>query len=178
MSKIGVTSVIHTWGQTLCEHCDLHCIVTGGGIAIDGTRWTDAKRKRMFDSKALAIVFRGKYLAGMQLLGENGDLEFHGSGERLREAGAFRLLLNEASRKKWVVYSKLPFAGPEQVLINQCRKPSPTNPAFLDGTSHTSLNELVQVCSVTLTFGLDSSSSIQALHQVNLTRKIIPSIIV
>ena len=115
-AKIGVTAVLHTWGQTLCEHYHLHCIVTGGGIASDETRWIDAKRKRMFDSKALAIMFRGKYLAGMQLLGENGDLEFHGSYERLREGGAFRSLLNEASRKKWVVYSKRPFAGPEQVL--------------------------------------------------------------
>lgn len=115
-ARIGVTAVLHTWGQTLCEHYHLHCIVTGGGIALDGSAWIDAKRRRMFDSKALAIMFRGKYLAGLQRLGESGELEFHGSAGRLREAAAFASLLNEASRKKWVVYSKRPFAGPEQVL--------------------------------------------------------------
>lgn len=83
---------------------------------MDGTRWVDPARRRMFDSKALAIMFRGKYLAGLQRLGESGELEHHGSCERLREGAAFASLLNEASRKKWVVYSKRPFAGPEQVL--------------------------------------------------------------
>jgi hypothetical protein len=115
-ARIGVTAVLHTWGQTLCEHYHLHCIVTGGGIALDGDAWIDAKRRRMFDSKALAIMFRGKYLAGMQSLGESGELEFHGSCERLREAVSLLTLLAEAARKKWVVYSKQPFAGPEQVL--------------------------------------------------------------
>ena len=115
-ARIGVTAVLHTWGQTLCEHYHLHCIVTGGGISLDGTLWIDPKRKRMFDSKALAIMFRGKYLAGLQRLGESGELEFHGAATRLRKEPAFQSLLREASRKRWVVYSKRPFAGPEQVL--------------------------------------------------------------
>jgi hypothetical protein len=61
-------------------------------------------------------MFRGKYLAGLQRLGENGELEFHGDAKRLREEPALRSLLTEASRKKWVVYSKRPFAGPNAVL--------------------------------------------------------------
>jgi hypothetical protein len=115
-ARIGVTAVLHTWGQTLCEHYHLHCIVTGGGISLDGTLWIDPKRKRMFDSKALAIMFWGKYLAGLQRLGESGELEFHGSAKHLRQEPALRCLLREASRKRWIVYSKRPFAGPEQVL--------------------------------------------------------------
>lgn len=115
-ARIGVTAVLHTWGQTLCEHYHLHCIVTGGGVSLEGKGWIDAKRGRLFDSKALAAMFRGKYLAGLERLGEAGELEFRGAAARLREESAFRSLLNGASRGKWIVYSKRPFAGPEQVL--------------------------------------------------------------
>ena len=31
-AKIGVISILHTWGQNLMDHPHIHCIVTGGAI--------------------------------------------------------------------------------------------------------------------------------------------------
>jgi Transposase zinc-binding domain/Putative transposase len=36
---IGITAILHTWGQNLSQHLHLHCLVTGGALAADGTRW-------------------------------------------------------------------------------------------------------------------------------------------
>ncbi|MCH6258911.1 transposase [Puniceicoccaceae bacterium K14] len=115
-ARLGITAVLHTWGQTLCEHYHLHAIVTGGGISLDERRWIEASGKRLFAVKALSHVFRAKYLAGLQALYAKGELEFHGQAQRLAKAKAFAQLLGQSARKKWVVYSKMPFGGPDQVL--------------------------------------------------------------
>jgi len=115
-ATLGMTFVLHTWGQTLCEHYHLHAIVTGGGLSLDGGRWVDASGKRLFAVKALSQVFRAKYLAGLKALHAAGELQFHGSAQALETPEAFAQLLAQNARKKWVVYSKRPFAGPEQVL--------------------------------------------------------------
>jgi hypothetical protein len=43
-ARIGVTSVLHTWGSALTHHPHVHMIVPGGGISLDGTRWVRADR--------------------------------------------------------------------------------------------------------------------------------------
>ena len=115
-ASVGVTAVLHTWGQTLCEHYHLHCIVTGGGVSLDGLRWVDAPRSGLFNVKALSLVYRGKFLSGLAGLHRSGKLEFHAKAAGLADPAAFQLLLEDAARRRWVVYSKEPFAGPEQVL--------------------------------------------------------------
>src|SRR6266540_3709984 len=35
---VGVTAVLHTWGQNLSQHVHVHCVVTGGALAPGGTR--------------------------------------------------------------------------------------------------------------------------------------------
>ena len=115
-AKIGYTAVLHTWGQTLCEHYHLHLIVAGGGISLDGERWVDAPGRRLFAVQALSQVFRAKYLSGLEALREADELEFHGGARRFAGGKAFGGLLAQAARKKWAVYSKRPFAGPGQVL--------------------------------------------------------------
>jgi len=115
-AQLGVTAVLHTWSQTLLDHYHLHCIVTGGGSALDGTRWVRSRTDYLFPVRALSTVFRAKFCEGLQALYVQQCLEFHGQLQPLAAAPKFQQLMREASRKPWVVYSKRPFAGPEQVL--------------------------------------------------------------
>ena len=115
-TRLGVTAVLHTLGQTLVDHHHLHCIVTGGGFSADGSQWRGVRSGYLFPKKALSKVFRAKYRDGLQRLLDEGRLEFHGQLAGLAEVRAFQRLKREALHKKWVVYAKRPFAGPEQVL--------------------------------------------------------------
>jgi DNA-directed RNA polymerase subunit RPC12/RpoP len=115
-AQLGITAVLHTWSQTLMDHYHLHCIVTGGGLAEDGTRWVQAPSHYLFSVKALSLVFRGKFCAGLEQLYAAHQLEFHGQLQPLAQPAAFHLLLGQAVRHRWTVYAKRPFAGPQQVL--------------------------------------------------------------
>jgi hypothetical protein len=107
-AKIGFSVVLHTWTQTLLFHPHLHCIVTGGGLHPDGTRWVAARPGFLFPVRILAKVFRGKLLQKLERAVDDGALRSCGDEPTDR--------LRKAARKKWVVYSKPPFAGPQQVL--------------------------------------------------------------
>lgn len=115
-AQLGITAVLHTWSQTLLEHYHLHCIVTGGGVALDGKCWVASPAYYLFPVSALSRMFRGKYLAGVKELYDAQKLEFHGQSQPLAKPAQFATLLKEASRPQWVVYAKRPFAGPKQVL--------------------------------------------------------------
>ena len=107
-AKIGFTCVLHTWTQTLLLHPHLHCIVTGGGLHPDGTRWVGAKPRFLFSVQILTLVFRGKLLHKLERALDTGSLPRSPSDSQAR--------LRAAARKDWSVYSKPPFAGPQQVL--------------------------------------------------------------
>ena len=113
---LGVTAVLHTWGQTLTQHVHVHCVVTGGALARDGTRWIPAHANFLFPVRALAKVFRGRYLAGLRRAFDQGALQFAGSLASLAEPAAFAAWLEALRTQAWVVYCKPPFAGPEHVL--------------------------------------------------------------
>ena len=113
---VGVTAVLHTWGQTLSQHVHVHCVVTGGGLAPDGTRWIPARPGFLFPVRALAKVFRGRYLAGLQRAFDRGAVHLSGSLAALAEPAAFAAWLADLRRQAWVVYCKPPFAGPDHVL--------------------------------------------------------------
>jgi hypothetical protein len=115
-AQLGVTAVLHTWSQTLLDHYHVHCIVSGGGPALDGTRWVASHPKYLFNVTALGRVFRAKFCEGLQELYREGGLEFHGLLQPLVAEPKFQALVREATDKSWVVYSKRPFAGPQQVL--------------------------------------------------------------
>ena len=115
-AQIGLTAVLHTWGQTLIDHYHLHCIVTGGGLALEGSSWIESSCHYLFSVRALSEVFGGKFRAGLQALYKRGALEFHGELTAWVQAGGFELLMKELAQQKWVVYAKRPFAGPQQVL--------------------------------------------------------------
>ena len=115
-AQLGLTAVLHTWSQTLLDHYHLHCIVTGGGLSRDGSRWVGTSGQYLFAVRALSAVFRGKFCAGLQQLQREQQLQFHGQLGSLAQPKAFAQLLHQATRQKWVVYAKRPFAGPKQVL--------------------------------------------------------------
>jgi Putative transposase/Transposase zinc-binding domain len=115
-AQIGITAVLHTWSQTLLDHYHLHCIVTGGGVALDGTRWVSSSAHYLFPVQALSVMYQGKFLAGLKALFDAGQLEFHGQLAALAKPSQFAAVVREAAALKWVVYAKRPFAGPKQVL--------------------------------------------------------------
>jgi hypothetical protein len=114
--QLGITAVLHTWSQTLVDHYHLHCIVTGGGLAQDGSKWVSANPNYLFPVRALSAVFRGKFLSALEELFAQNQLQFHGQLEASAQPAAFQGLLRQAAARKWVVYAKRPFAGPAQVL--------------------------------------------------------------
>ncbi len=115
-AQIGITAILHTWSQTLVDHYHLHCIVTGGGLALEGGAWVGAARHYLFPVRALSAMFRGKFLHGLKQQFDKGRLEFHGDTAALAKGKRFAQLLRLAASSKWVVYAKRPFAGPRQVL--------------------------------------------------------------
>ena len=115
-AELGITAVLHTWSQTLMDHYHLHCIVSGGGPALDASRWVRSRSEYLFPVRALSVVFRAKFCEGLQALYAGHRLQFHGQLRPLALAANFQHLIRQATRKPWVVYSKRPFAGPQQVL--------------------------------------------------------------
>jgi hypothetical protein len=113
---IGVTAILHTWGQTLAQHLHLHCLVTGGALAPDRARGIAGRSAFLFPVRALSTVFRAKYLAGLPRAYDAGELTFAGGTAGLVDRGAFSGLLGQLRAVDWIVYAKRPFAGPEQVL--------------------------------------------------------------
>ena len=111
----GITMVLHTWGQNLGQHIHVHCIVTDGGLSLDGQRWLAPARKGfLFPTAALSKVFRGKYLDFLGAAHRDGELRLKVAGsEDSREFERLRTVLRSHD---WVVYSKAPFAGAGQVL--------------------------------------------------------------
>jgi predicted Zn-ribbon and HTH transcriptional regulator len=114
--ELGVTMVLHTWGQTMCEHAHVHCIVTGGALARDGSRWTSCRAGYLFPVRALSQVFRAKYCALLKRAFDQGTLHGSESLAILTSAESFADYHRGLREKAWVVYAKRPFAGPQQVI--------------------------------------------------------------
>lgn len=115
-ADLGVTAVLHTWSRDLSFHPHQHCIVTGGGLSLDGSRWVEGRRGYLFPVQVLGKLFRGKMLAALRELYDAGALELTGGAAALCDPAAFAAMLDALYRKPWVVYAKPPFGGPEQVI--------------------------------------------------------------
>lgn len=113
---LGLTAVLHTWGQALNFHPHLHCIVTGGALRADGQSWTSPKqRKFLFPVRALGALFRGKFLHGLKAMLESAEpLRLPDSSLKTRESRG--RWFSNLYAQRWHVYAKRPFGGPEQVL--------------------------------------------------------------
>jgi hypothetical protein len=102
-AETGMVAILHTWGQNLSLHPHIHCVVPGGGINFRG-KWkqvsiSDNGKVFLFSVKSLSRVFRGKFIEALQ--------------NKLPQTQKF---INGLYKDDWVVYSKEPFAGPEQVI--------------------------------------------------------------
>lgn len=115
-AEIGITAVLHTWGQNLDHHPHLHCIVPGGGLSPDGTSWIACRPGFFLPVRVLSRLFRRLFLKGLRALHRAGELSFHARLAELADADAFDRVLTPLRRSEWVVYAKRPFAGPSQVL--------------------------------------------------------------
>jgi len=115
-AQIGATGILHTWGQNLMDHPHIHCIVTGGGLSPDGSRWVSCRKKFFIHVKVLSEVFSGKFLDYLKHCFKKGALVFPGSISHLKEPGDFKIFMRQIYKKKWVVYCKPPFGGPQGVL--------------------------------------------------------------
>jgi hypothetical protein len=115
-AEIGFFAVLHTWGQNLLHHPHLHCVVAGGGLSPDGTRWISCRPGFFLPVRVLSHLFRRLFLGYLQKAFDAGELQFFSTLQPLRERRAFLRYLAPVRQAQWVVYAKPPFAGPEQVL--------------------------------------------------------------
>jgi hypothetical protein len=113
-ARIGITSVLHTWGSALTHHPHVHMIVPGGGISRDGSRWVSCRPGFFLPVRVLSRLFRRLFL--QKLTAAHKLLHFFGDCAGLADAQAFATYLAPLRKAEWVVYSKPPFGGPEAVL--------------------------------------------------------------
>lgn len=115
-AKIGMTSVLHTWGSAMTHHPHVHVVVPGGGLSSDGQRWVPCRKGFLVSVKVLSRLFRRLFLEGLAKLHKAGKLAFFGSLSKLADPDAFATYLAPLRKINWVVYAKQPFGGPEAVL--------------------------------------------------------------
>jgi hypothetical protein len=115
-ARIGITAVLHSWGSAMTHHPHIHMIVPGGGISLDAERWVSSRAKFLLPVRVLAKLFRRLFLTKLQQLHAVGRLGFFGNHAGLRDRHAFLRHLAPLRRKRWVVYCKPPFSGPQAVL--------------------------------------------------------------
>jgi len=115
-AEIGAIAVLHTWGQTLHRHPHLHCIVPGGGISPDQTRWIACRPGFFLPVRVLSRCFRDAFVCQLRDAFAAGELRLSGALADLADPATLAARLDELARSDWVVFAKPPFAGPEQVL--------------------------------------------------------------
>ncbi len=115
-ARIGITSVLHTWGSALTHHPHVHMIVPGGGISLDGKRWVSCRPGFFLPVRVLSRLFRRLFLEKLIAAHQAGRLKFFGDHAALADAQAFAAYLAPLRKAEWVVYAKRPFGGPQAVL--------------------------------------------------------------
>ena len=115
-ARIGVLSVLHTWGSALTHHPHVHMIVPGGGFSLDGKSWVSCRPLFLLSVEVLSALFRGLFLDKLRAAYQAGALQFFGKHTRLIDPQAFAAYLAPLWNTEWVVYCKHPFGGPKEVL--------------------------------------------------------------
>ena len=115
-ARLGITAVLHTWTRELHFHPHIHCVVTGGGLSLDGTRWVPHTRY-LFPSRRMRALFRARLLAGLARLRAEGLLLLPDETEDHTDEGAWKALIASLpGKEQWVVYVKAPFGRSTHVL--------------------------------------------------------------
>ena len=143
-ARVGITSVLHTWGSALTHHPHIHMIVPGGGLSADGDKWISCRPGFFLPVKVLSRLFRRLFVEGLAALHRTGKLNFIGELDHLADPVAFAKWVAPFRKINWVVYAKPPFGGPEAVL------------AYLSRYTHRvaiSNSRLISADARTVTFG-------------------------
>lgn len=120
-AEIGIMAVLHTWGQNLTDHPHLHCIVTGGGLSKDGTKWIYPKKTKKGNDffvhvDVISELFKKKFMYYLKEAYDAGQLKFEGKISYLQSKARFNKFKDELYNKKWVTYCKETFGSPEHVI--------------------------------------------------------------
>lgn len=97
--ELGMTAVLHTWGQNLSRHVHLHCLVPGGALGEDG-QWRPTRGNYLFPVKALSRHFRGRMVSALRRAATQGALH------RVTRQGEIDSVLDTLMSGDWVVYTK------------------------------------------------------------------------
>lgn len=115
-ASIGITAVLHTWGQNLLFHPHLHLIVTGGGLSPNGDKWIAGHERYFLPVVVIGKLFRGKFLDALHRAYKSSELTLVGSTAHLADPMVWNAFKDELYRKNWIVYAKPPFGGAEHVF--------------------------------------------------------------
>ncbi len=109
-AKVGITSILHTWGQTMEFHPHIHSIVTSGGLS--NNEWIESKKEYLFKVQVLSSLFRGKFLGMLK----EADLQFPKSKNNLKDKINFNKFLEPLYEKTWITYIEPPKGNAENVI--------------------------------------------------------------
>ncbi|MCP4824572.1 MAG: IS91 family transposase [Shimia sp.] len=115
-ARVGITSVLHTWGSAMTHHPHVHMVVPGGGLTKGGSKWIACRKNFFLSVRVLSRLYRRLILEGLARLHKAGKLQFFGEHASLIDHDAFNAFLQPLRKIDWVVYAKEPFAGPRAVL--------------------------------------------------------------
>ena len=115
-ARIGITSVLHTWGSAMTHHPHVHMIVPGGGISLDGTRWVSCKPGFFLPVRVLSRLYRRLFLEMLIAAHKADRLQFFNGHAALANFKTFAAWVSALRQIEWVTYAKRPFGGPEPVL--------------------------------------------------------------
>jgi hypothetical protein len=110
-AKVGVTAILHTWGQNLLYHPHIHCVVPAGGLT-EANQWKNSRKQFFIPVKVLSKKFRGKFLAFLRAA----RLRFGGSTDKLGRSEEYTAFLQHLYNKEWVTYCKPPFGNTSKVI--------------------------------------------------------------
>lgn len=113
---LAITAVLHTWTRDMQLHPHLHCLVSAGGLSLDGEQWVSSRLDYLFPVEVMQTLFRGKLLDGLKRAYKDGKLVFQSSSTDLADPNAFQAMIDLLFDTRWVVYAKRPFGGSDQVL--------------------------------------------------------------
>lgn len=115
-AKLGVTAVLHTWGSALTHHPHVHCIIPGGGLSADKTKWVRCRTGFFLPVRVLSRLFRRLFLEKLTQAYNAEELQFYSRHAALVEPSRFKEYIAPVHKIDWVVYAKRPFADPRSVL--------------------------------------------------------------
>lgn len=114
-AETGFICILHTWGSAMNYHPHIHTILLGGGLT-GKNQWKTSERDFFAPVRVMSRLFRGKYMAELKKLWEDGKLEFHGTAEKYRNHYAFKELMDICYKKEWNVHCKETFNGAQSVI--------------------------------------------------------------